>query len=163
MKPAEVSTPSDREVQVKRSFDAPAKLVWQAYSEPALMRRWLGGQPGWSMPVCEMDIRVGGKYRWRWRSKEGGQEFGFSGEMLEVVPHSRIVHTQIYDAGDLGVSMGKEATVVTVTFDETRGITSVTTTIRYASKEDRDAAFSSGMTDGMEMNYKLLDEVLRSI
>ena len=163
MKPAEVSTPSDREVQVKRSFAAPAKLVWQAYSEPALMRRWLGGQPGWSMPVCEMDIRVGGKYRWRWRSEEGGQEFGFSGEMLEVVPHSRIVHTQIYDAGDLGVSMGKEATVVTVTFDETRGITSVTTTIRYASKDDRDAAFSSGMTDGMEMNYKLLDEVLRSI
>lgn len=163
MKPAEVSTPSDREVQVKRSFDAPAKLVWQAYSEPALMRRWLGGQPGWSMPVCEMDIRVGGKYRWRWRSEEGGQEFGFSGEMLEVVPHSRIVHTQIYDAGDLGVSMGKEATVVTVTFDETRGITSVTTTIRYASKDDRDAAFSTGMTDGMEMNYKLLDEVLRSI
>ena len=163
MKPAEVSTPSDREVQVKRSFDAPAKLVWQAYSEPALMRRWLGGHPGWSMPVCEMDIRLGGKYRWRWRSEEGGQEFGFSGEMLEVVPHSRIVHTQIYDAGDLGVSMGKEATVVTVTFDETRGITSVTTTIRYASKEDRDAAFSTGMTDGMEMNYKLLDEVLRSI
>ena len=163
MKPAEVSTPSDREVQVKRSFDAPAKLVWQAYSEPALMRRWLGGQPGWSMPVCEMDIRVGGKYRWRWRSEEGGQEFGFSGEMLEVVPHSRIVHTQIYDAGDLGVAMGKEATVVTVTFDETRGITSVTTTIRYASKDDRDAAFSTGMTDGMEMNYKLLDEVLRSI
>jgi len=163
MKPAEVSTPSDREVQVKRSFAAPAKLVWQAYSEPALMRRWLGGQPGWSMPVCEMAIRVGGKYRWRWRSEEGGQEFGFSGEMLEVVPHSRIVHTQIYDAGDLGVAMGKEATVVTVTFDETRGITSVTTTIRYASKEDRDAAFSTGMTDGMEMNYKLLDEVLRSI
>ena len=163
MKPAEVSTPSDREVQVKRRFDAPAKLVWQAYTEPALMRRWLGGQPGWSMPVCEMDIRLGGKYRWRWRSEEGGQEFGFSGEMLEVVPHSRIVHTQIYDAGDLGVSMGKEATVVTVTFDETRGITSVTTTIRYASKEDRDAAFSTGMTDGMEMNYKLLDEVLRSI
>ena len=160
MKPAEVSTPSDREVQVKRRFDAPAKLVWQAYTEPALMRRWLCGLPGWSMPVCEMDIRVGGKYRWRWRSEEGGQEFGFSGEMLEVVPHSRIVHTQIYDAGDLGVSMGKEATVVTVTFDETRGITSVTTTIRYASKEDRDAAFSTGMTDGMEMNYKLLDGVL---
>jgi len=163
MKPAEVSTPSDREVQVKRRFDAPAKLVWQAYTEPALMRRWLAGLPGWSMPVCEMDIRLGGKYRWRWRSEEGGQEFGFSGEMLEVVPHSRIVHTQIYDAGDLGVSMGKEATVVTVTFDETRGITSVTTTIRYASKEDRDAALSSGMTDGMEMNYKLLDEVLPSI
>jgi uncharacterized protein YndB with AHSA1/START domain len=160
MKPAEVSMPSDREVQVKRSFDAPAKLVWQAYSEPDLLRRWLSGMPGWSMPVCEMDVRVGGKYRWRWRSDEGGEEFGFSGELLEVAPHSRIVHTQHYDAGDLNASMGKEPYVVTVTFSEANGITSVTTTIRFASKEDRDAAFSTGMTDGMEMNYKLLDKVL---
>jgi uncharacterized protein YndB with AHSA1/START domain len=160
MKPAEVSMPSDREVQVKRSFDAPAKLVWQAYSEPDLLRRWLSGMPGWSMPVCEMDVRVGGKYRWRWRSDEGGEEFGFSGKLLEVAPHSRIVHTQHYDADDLNASMGKEPYVVTVTFSEANGITSVTTTIRFASKEDRDAAFSTGMTDGMEMNYKLLDKVL---
>ena len=85
MKPAEVSTPSDREVLVKRSFDAPVNLVWQAYTDPALMRRWCSAMPGWSMPVCEMDIHVGGKYRWRWRSDENGQEFGFTGEMLEVV------------------------------------------------------------------------------
>jgi uncharacterized protein YndB with AHSA1/START domain len=160
MKPAEVSTPSDREVQVKRSFDAPAKLVWQAYSEPDLMRRWLQGLPGWSMPTCEMDVRVGGKYRWRWRSEEGGQEFGFSGEFLEVALHSRIVHTQHYDAGDLNESMGSEPYIVTVTFHEANGITNVTTTIRFASKADRDAAVSTGMTDGMEMNYKLLDGVL---
>lgn len=160
MKPAEVSTPSDREVQVKRSFDAPAKLVWQAYSEPALMRRWLQGLPGWSMPICEMDVRVGGKYRWRWRNEEGGQEFGFSGELLEVALHSRIVHTQHYDAGDLNESMGSEPYVVTVTFHEANGITNVTTTIRFASKADRDAAVSTGMTDGMEMNYKLLDKLL---
>ena len=123
MKPAEVSTPSDREVQVKRSFAAPAKFVWQAYSEPDLMRRWLQGPPGWSMPICEMDVRVGGKYRWRWRSEEGGQEFGFSGELLEVALHSRIVHTQHYDAGDLNESMGSEPYVVTVTFHEANGIT----------------------------------------
>ncbi len=67
MKPAEVSTPSDREVLVKRSFDAPVNLVWQAYTDPALMRRWLTAMPGWSMPVCEMATHVGGKYRWRWR------------------------------------------------------------------------------------------------
>ena len=73
MKPAEVSTPSDREVLVKRSFDAPVNLVWQAYTEPALMRRWLSGPPGWSMPVCEMATHVGGKYRWRWRNNENGQ------------------------------------------------------------------------------------------
>jgi uncharacterized protein YndB with AHSA1/START domain len=160
MKPAEVSTPSDREVLVKRSFDAPVNLVWQAYTEPALMRRWLSGPPGWSMPVCEMATHAGGKYRWRWRNNENGQEFGFTGEVLELTPHAKIVHTQIYDAGDLGVSMGGEPYIVTVTFQEVNGITSVTTTIRFASKEDRDAAFSTGMTDGMEMNYKLLDGVL---
>ena len=160
MKPAEVSTPFDREVQVKRSFDAPAKLVWQAYSEPDLMRRWLVGYPGWTMPVCEMDTRVGGKYRWRWRSEEGGQEFGFRGELLEVALHSRIVHTQHYDAGDLNESMGSEPYIVTVTFHEANGITNVTTTIRFASQADRDAAVSTGMTDGMEVNYKVLDKVL---
>ena len=88
MKPAEVSTPSDREVLVKRSFDAPVNLVWQAYTDPALMRRWLTAMPGWSMPVCEMATHVGGKYRWRWRDNENGQEFGFTGEMLEVALHS---------------------------------------------------------------------------
>ena len=147
---------------ITRVFDGSPELLWKCFTEPERMKEWFGPK-GSVVVAAKMDMRVGGKYRWRWRSEEGGQEFGFSGEMLEVVPHSRIVHTQIYDAGDLGVSMGKEATVVTVTFDETRGITSVTTTIRYASKEDRDAAFSTGMTDGMEMNYKLLDEVLRSI
>ena len=70
MKPAEVSTPSDEEVLIKRSFDAPASLVWRAYTEPELMRRWLTAMPGWSMPVCEMTTDVGGKYRWRWRDDE---------------------------------------------------------------------------------------------
>jgi uncharacterized protein YndB with AHSA1/START domain len=160
MKPAEVSLPSDTEVLVKRSFDAPVKLVWRAYMEPVLMRRWCSGLPGWSMPVCEMDMRVGGQYRWRWRSDENGQEFGFTGEVLEVVPHARIVHTQIYDLGDLGYSMGGEPSIVTVTFQEADGITNVATSIKYASKADRDEAFSTGMTDGMEMSYKLLDDVL---
>ncbi len=163
MKPAEASLPSDTEVLVKRSFDAPVNLVWRAYMEPDLMRRWCGGHPGWSMPVCEMDMRVGGKYRWRWRSDEDGQEFGFTGEVLEVVTHSRIVHTQIFDVGDLGVSMGSEPSIITVTFHEVNGITNVATSIKYASKADRDAAFSTGMTDGMETSYKLLDGVLAEV
>ncbi len=108
MKPAEVSTPSDREVLVKRSFDAPVDLVWQAYTDPALMRRWLTAMPGWSMPVCEVATHVGGKYRWRWRDNENGQEFGFTGEMLEDELHSKIVQTQSYDPGDLGGSMGED-------------------------------------------------------
>jgi len=163
MKTAEASLPSDTEVLVKRSFDAPAKLVWRAYMEPDLLRRWCSGQPGWSMPVCEMDMNVGGQYRWRWRSDENGQEFGFTGEVLEVVPHARIVHTQIFDPGDLGVSMGGEPSIITVTFHELNGITNVTTTIKYASKADRDAALSTGMTDGMEKSYKRLDGVLAEI
>lgn len=160
MRPAEASLPSDTEVLVKRSFDAPAKLVWRAYMEPELMRRWCGGPPGWSMSVCEMDMRVGGKYHWRWRSDENGQEFGFTGEVLEVSPHTKIVHTQSFDPGNLGMSMGSEPSVITVTFRETNGITHVATTIRYASKADRDAAFSTGMTDGMEASYTRLDALL---
>lgn len=161
MKPAEVSTPSDREVLVKRSFDAPVNLVWQAYTEPALMRRWLTAMPGWTMPVCEMTTQVGSKYRWRWRNEANGQEFGFMGEMLEVALHSKIVHTQIYDPGDCDFgSMGGEPSIITVTFNETNGITQVVTSIKYASKADRDAAMSTGMTDGMEMSYQALDGVL---
>lgn len=160
MKPAVATTPSDREVLVKRSFDAPVALVWRAYTEPELVRRWLLGPPGWSLPVCEMDIRVGGKYRWRWHSDEDGKEFGFSGEFLEVALHSQLVHTQYYDPGDLGDSMGSEPAVVAVTFDEANSVTSVTTSIKFASKEDRDAAFSTGMTDGMEMSYQQLDRLL---
>lgn len=163
MKPAEVSTPSDQEVLIKRSFDAPAKLVWRAYTEPELMRRWLTAMPGWSMPVCEMNTDVGGKYRWRWREDGSGVEFGFTGEMLEVEPNSKIVHTQEYDPGTMGGSMGDGASVITVTFNENDGVTDVVTIIKFASKADRDAAISTGMTDGMEMSYKQLDGVLESI
>ena len=161
MKPAEVSTPSDREVLVKRSFDAPVNLVWQAYTDPVLMRRWLTAMPGWTMPVCEMTTEVGGTYRWRWRNSNSGQEFGFFGEMLEVEWHAKIVHTQIYDPGDGAFgSMGDEPTIITVTFNETNGITNVATSIKYASQADRDAAISTGMTDGMEMSYQALDGAL---
>lgn len=163
MKPARASTPSDTEVLVERSFDAPAALVWRTYTEPALVRRWMLGPPGWSMPVCEMDMRVGGKYRWRWRSDEGGKEFGFTGEFLEVELNGKIVHTQHYNPGDLGDSMGKEPAMVTVTFTESSGVTDVTTRIAFASKADRDAAYSTGMTSGMEMSYKLLDGMLAEI
>ncbi len=161
MKPAEVTTPSDREVLVKRSFRAPVNLVWQAYTQPTLMRRWLTAMPGWTMPVCEMTTDVGGKYRWRWRNQDG-QEFGFTGEMLEVALHAKMVHTQLFDPGDIGGSMGGDPSIITVTFNEADGITNVATLIKYASKEDRDAAMSTGMTDGMEMSYQSLDGVLAS-
>ncbi len=162
MKPAEVTTPSDTEVLVRRSFDAAAELVWRTYTEPDLLRRWMLGPPGWTMPVCEMDVRVGGKYRWRWRSDEDGQEFGFYGEFQEVALHQRLTQTQSFDPGDIGGSMGEGATVVTATFEERDGVTLVSTSIRYASKADRDAALATGMTEGMEMSYQQLDAVLAS-
>ena len=102
MKPAEVSTPSDREVLVKRSFDAPVNLVWQAYTDPALMRRWLTAMPGWSMPVCEMATHVGGKYRWRWRDNESGQEFGFTGPLCAARTASPSANRRIRGSSAVG-------------------------------------------------------------
>ncbi len=159
--PAQVSLPSDHEVVVTRTFSAPRSLVFRAYTEPALMQRWLNGPPGWTMPLCEMDVREGGTYRWGWRSDEDGQEFGFHGVFEEVDPPARIRHTQFYDPGDMGGSMEAAGEVtITVTFEEREGVTTVTTRMTYASREARDGAFASGMTDGMELSYQSLDTLL---
>jgi uncharacterized protein YndB with AHSA1/START domain len=83
-KPADVTMASDREVVVTREFDAPPALVYAAFTRPSLVSRWLGGLPGWTMPVCEIDLRVGGTYRYRWRNEAEKQEFGFTGEYLTI-------------------------------------------------------------------------------
>ena len=160
MEKAAVALPSEREVRVTRGFRAPRALVYRAYTEPALVRRWMLGPPGWTMPVCEMDVRVGGAYRWRWRGDEDGAEFGFSGTFREVEPNARIVHTERYDAGTTGTGMSDGDALVTVTFTEDGGVTTVTTLIDFGSKEGRDAAMATGMTDGMEQSYQLLERVL---
>jgi uncharacterized protein YndB with AHSA1/START domain len=159
MEKAQVTLPSDREVKVTRSFDAPRALVWRTYTEPALVQRWMLGPPGWSMPVCEMDLRVGGKFRWRWRSDEDQSEFGFHGEFREVDVGARIVHTEIYDPGTTGMGEGGES-LITVTFAEKNGSTVVTTLMDFGSKEARDAAVATGMTDGMEQGYQRLERLL---
>ena len=160
MEKAQVTTPSDREVKVTRSFRAPRALVYRAYTEPQLVKRWLPGLPGWTMPVCEMDVRVGGNYRWRWRSDEGTQEFGFSGTFREVQPASRLVHTEAYEPGTVGGGYPAEPAIVTVSFTEEAGVTTVTTLIDFGSKDARDAAVATGMTDGMEQSYQALDSLL---
>jgi uncharacterized protein YndB with AHSA1/START domain len=158
---AKVSFPSDREVNVTRQFNAPRELVWEAYTTPEIVERWLLGPPGWTMPVCEMDVRVGGAFRWVWRSEEDGSEFGFHGVFRVVEAPSKIVHTEIYDSGDVGGSMGEAGeALVSVTLKERGGITTLTTLMDFGSEEARDAAVSTGMTDGMEMSYQLLDGVL---
>jgi uncharacterized protein YndB with AHSA1/START domain len=158
---AQVTLPSEREVRVVRSIKAPRTLVYRAYTEPELVRRWLLGPPGWSMPVCEMDVRVGGRYRWRWRSKEGANEFGFSGTFREVQPPLKLAHSETYDPGTVGGGMPGEASVA-ITFAEDGGVTTVTTLIDFGSKEARDGAMGTGMTDGMEQSYQLLDKLLAS-
>jgi uncharacterized protein YndB with AHSA1/START domain len=157
---AQVTLPSDREVTVVRSFRAPCALVYRAYTEAELVRRWLLGPPGWSMPICEMDVRVGGRYRWRWRNDEDGSEFGFTGVFREVQPSARLVHTEAYDPGSVGGGYPGSEAIVTVTLSEEGGVTTMTTLIDFGSKEARDAAVATGMTDGMEQSYQLLDQLL---
>ncbi|HKU43897.1 MAG TPA: SRPBCC family protein [Polyangiales bacterium] len=155
----QVTKPSDHEVKVTRSFKAPRELVYEAYTTPDLLQRWLGG-PGWSMPVCEMDVRVGGKFKWLWRSDEGGQEFGFHGEFIEVNAPAKLVNTEHYDAGTFGGDMG-DGSLNTTEFIEDKGFTTLTVLMRYKTKQACDAALATGMTDGMEQSYQQLDALLQ--
>jgi uncharacterized protein YndB with AHSA1/START domain len=156
---AYVTTPSESSVKVQRSFKAPRELVYKAYTTPDLVRRWSLGPPGWEMPVCEMDVRVGGKYLWRWRSLDGKQEFGFHGEYKEVTAPSKLVHSEFFDPGNVGGEMGQGA-LITSEFIEENGLTTLTSTMDFYTKEARDAAVATGMTDGMEQSYQLLERLL---
>ncbi|MES1200436.1 MAG: SRPBCC family protein [Pseudomonadota bacterium] len=155
---ADVSLPNDTDVVVKRSFRAPRELVWRAHTEPSLVQRWMLGPPGWSMPVCEMDLREGGTYRWRWRSDESGKEFGFFGEFTNVEAPAALAFSEFYDPGDVGGDMGNGADV-SYDFVAHDGVTTMNTRMRFKSKAERDAAVSTGMTDGMEMGYQRLDKI----
>ena len=104
-KPAEVTLPSDREVRVTRTFDAPRHLVWEAHTRPELVQKWQPGYEGWEMSECDMDVRVGGKYKWQWRNREDGKHFGFFGTYTEVDGPSKLVHEEIFDPGDMDISM----------------------------------------------------------
>lgn len=158
---AQVSLPSDTEVRVTRDFKGPRKLVWQAHTDPQIFQRWIGGYPGWTMPVCEMDVRSGGKYRWRWRHEENNQEFGFFGEFREVEAPALLVQAEYFDPGTMGGAMDDSApTLNRTTFTEANGITTLVTLIKYVSKDARDAALSTGMTDGMEISFARLDTIV---
>jgi uncharacterized protein YndB with AHSA1/START domain len=159
-KPAEVTLPSDREVRVTRTLNAPRQLVWDAHTKPELVQKWMLGPPGWSMPVCEMDVREGGKYRWRWKSQEDGKEFGFFGTFNDVKAPAKLTHDEYYDPGDIGGAMPtNDPALVTLELNEAGGVTTLVCTIKFASKEARDGAVSTGMTDGMEMGYARLDDM----
>ena len=150
-----VSTPSDREIVMTRRFDASRELVFAAFTDPKLIQRWLLGPPGWSMPVCELDLRVGGTYHYEWRNDAGDKSFGVHGTFREIVRPVRIVHSENFDEpwypGDA---------TVTTAFDESQGTTLLTMTILYDSKEIRDGAIESGMTTGVEASFDRLAAIM---
>lgn len=155
--PLTVLTPNDLEIVVKRELKAPRDLVWKAYMTPELLKRWMLGPAGWVMPVCEVDARVGGRYRYVWAPEGGGEGgFGISGEYLEIDAPKRNVATQMFD----GVDMGQGGQIVTLQLDAIGDRTMSTTTILHKTKEERDVALRSGMSDGMEAGYTRLEEVL---
>jgi uncharacterized protein YndB with AHSA1/START domain len=161
--PAQVTLPSDREVRVTRQFNAPRQLVYDAHTKPELVRKWQVGYPGWDMPVCEMDVRVGGKYKWQWKNQEDGKQFGFFGDFTEVNAPSRIAHEQYYDPGDMDYSMPVgDPCIVSVDLTEQNGVTTLVCTMKFASKEARDGAVATGMTDGMEYSYTRLDDMFKA-
>jgi uncharacterized protein YndB with AHSA1/START domain len=158
----EVTLPSDREVRVRRDFKAPRTLVWDAHTKPELVQRWMLGPPGWTMPVCEMDVRVGGSYRWRWKNVEDGKEFGFFGTFQDVDAPARLVHAENYDPGDVGGAMPSgEPAIVTNEFTEAGGVTMLVVTMLFPSKQTRDGAVGTGMTGGMEIGYQRLDDMFK--
>lgn len=153
----EVQTPGDRDVVVTRKFNAPVALVWRCYTEPELVKRWLLGPPGWTMPVCEIDLRVGGEYVYRWRNESDGSEFGFTGTFKQVDREQKIVHSE--RPVDLD-NMGDGESHNVVAFVSRGDMTELVMTMTYESAEVRRMVLDTGMTDGMGMSFAHLDEVL---
>jgi uncharacterized protein YndB with AHSA1/START domain len=148
------TTPSDREVVITRVVDAPRELVWKAWTSPEHIPNWMLGPPGWTMPVCELDLRPGGKWRYVWR-KNDGAEMTMTGSVREVVPPQRLVTTERW---------GPEwpETVNTMVLSEARQQTTIALTILYASKDVRDAALKTGMKDGMDASFARLDALVQT-
>jgi len=153
----QVITPSEREIVMSRVFDAPRSLVFDAWTKPELLERWLGVRGGWSMVVCEVDLRVGGAYRFVWRGPDGA-EMGMGGVYREIVSPERLVATESFD----DPWYPGEALDTTVLLED-GGRTTATTTVLYESKEIRDAVLESGMARGVAESYDVLAEYLASI
>jgi uncharacterized protein YndB with AHSA1/START domain len=153
----QITTPSEREIVMSRVFDAPRSLVFDAWTKPELLKRWLGVRGGWSMVVCEVDLRVGGAYRFMWRGPDGA-EMGMGGVYREIVAPERLVATEAFD----DPWYPGEAVDTTVLVEE-GGKTTATTTVLYESEEIRDAVLESGMARGVAESYDMLAEYLASI
>jgi uncharacterized protein YndB with AHSA1/START domain len=147
---------SDREILITRVFKAPARLVFEAMTKPEYIRRWWAPKSRGEMLTCEVDFRVGGKWRYTMRANRGF-EVGFSGTFLEIDAPTRVVQTEIFDP------FPDAASTVTMLLVETAGETTMTVRSLYPSKEVRDQVIASGMEDGMRESYRQLTEVVSSL
>jgi len=151
-----VTTPSDREIRLTRLFNAPRALVFEAMTRPEHVRQWWGrlGE-GYSVPVCEIDFRVGGK--WRFVNKHPKGEAAFHGEYREITPPSRVVFTEIFEDFPDTVS------IVTSDLTEEGGKTRLTATVEYPSIEVRDMVIATGMARGAGISYDRLEDVVAAM
>jgi uncharacterized protein YndB with AHSA1/START domain len=149
-----VSTPSDREVALTRVFDAPRQLVFEAYTKPDLLKQWAGGPEGWNLVVCEVDLQVGGAWRWVIEGPNG-EKMGLGGVYLDVVPPERLVSTEAYDEPWYD---GEATSMIVLT--ESQGRTTLMMTVRYASKAVRDAVLQTPMAQGVGAGFDRLAELL---
>jgi uncharacterized protein YndB with AHSA1/START domain len=153
---ATVTLPSDTEILITREFDAPARLVYRACTEPDLVRRWWGGQRG-EMTVCEIDLRVGGQWRYAMTAGSTGDEVAFYGEYKEIIPDEKIVTTEIF------APFPDSPSLCTMMLTEHDGATTLTTLVQHASAQARDMHINSGMEGGMNESFDQLEELAISL
>lgn len=150
-----ITTPTERQILLTRELDAPKHLVWKAWTTPALVRRWWSGRRG-EMTVCEIDLRVGGS--WRYAMIANGEfEVAFNGVFREIVEHERIVQTEIYEA------MGGDGVINTITFTEAGGRTTVELLTDCRDQAERDAILSSGFEVGVREQMELVEQLAREL
>ena len=149
-----ITTPSDREIEMTRVFRAPRRLVFDAHTKPELVKRWLGVFGGWTLDICEIDLRVGGRFRYLWRGPEGA-EMGMGGVYREVNPPDRLVTTEVFEQ-----AWHPGEAISTLVLLESNGLTKLTNTILYESKEIRDGVLKSPMEKGVSASYDQLAGLL---
>jgi uncharacterized protein YndB with AHSA1/START domain len=152
-----VSAPNARDLVIERSFHAPRELVFDAFTKPELVRRWLLGPDGWTMPVCEIDLRVGGAYRYVWR-KAGVPDMGMGGVFREISAPAQLVVTEKFDQ-----AWYEGEALNTSEFTQVGEVTRVALTVRYESEAARDQAKGSGMERGMAAGYDRLERLLKGV
>ncbi len=153
----EITTPSDREMMMTRVLNAPRTLVFECYTKPELLKRWLTGPDGWTFVICEVDLNVGGKFRFVWRSAKGN-DMGMGGVYREIAAPERLVNTELFDEDWTGGE-----TLTTLILIEQSGKTFLKSTTIYSSKEARDGALATGMEQGMNASYDRLENLLTGL